>query len=180
MLLTYSLLVSAALGFSGPYDDILRYRPQSYLRIARRFSPSAEYRPMLNPRITLEFTATPYAETEGYAEPLVVMGHAHLQYFLYIQHRPGGLRLVSQYEEAKVTYDVDGPQNAPLRIRLAYSPEQRQMTVEVNGRQAIVQPVPTLVTAPAEVAIGRDPSLAYVTARTFTGRIQVLKKIVEE
>jgi hypothetical protein len=180
MLLTYGLLVNAALGFSGPYDDILRYRPQSYLRIARRFSPVREERPLLNPRITLEFVATPFAETSGYAEPLVVMGHAHLQYFLYVQHRPGGLSLVSEYEQSKVSYDIDGQQAAPLAIRLSYSPEQRKMIVEANGRQAIEQPVPTLVTAPAEVAIGRDPSLAYVTARTFTGRIQVLKKIIEE
>jgi len=180
LVLGYSIFANAAMGFSGPYDDIMRYRPQSYMRIVRRFSPIREYRPLLNPRIILVFTAAVFPESEGYSEPLVTTGHARFQYFLYLQHKAGGLRLVSQYEESKVAYDLDGGPTTTHFYRVVYSPAERLMHVEVDGKQAIVHPVPTLITAPAEITVGRDPSLAYVTAWTFTGRVQVLQKIVEE
>src|SRR5437764_10582632 len=90
------MVVSLALGVSGPYDEMLKNRPRSYLRIARWFSPVEAFRPIMNPEIDLRFTAEFGAAQEGVRKPLVTIGREVYRYFLYTEHAGGRLRFVSQ------------------------------------------------------------------------------------
>jgi hypothetical protein len=179
ILVIYSATANLALGIAGPYDDFLHYRPASYVRLARWFSPVAEFRPLLNPAISVELAARFVPEPAGFRDPLITIGHSHHNYFLYAEHASGSLRLVSQSEEAREVYVLPDPGGAEVRIGLEYTPLSRRIVTTVNGQQVLSVPA-TLVTAPAGVAIGANPADAGLTYPRFTGHIQTLRKRVND
>jgi hypothetical protein len=150
-----------------------------YLRIAHWFSPIRQFRPVMNPKIRVDLSVTFIPEPPGYREPLITIGHSHHHYFLYVEHADGAIRLVSQSEDSKLVNEFPDPRNTPVSISLMYSPASRSMAVEVNGRAVIQQPIPMLITAPADVAAGENLSDLGLTARRFTGTIHVLNRIIE-
>jgi hypothetical protein len=166
----YSATANLALGFVGPYDDLLRNRPAAYTRIARWFSPFPQTRPLLNPEIDLVFTARFADQRGGFREPLVTIGGAHHGWSLDIQHLLRGSQLISQTEESQSHFDF--VPHAPLftTFRVTWSRRTRTMQVALDGQTVISEPVPTLVTAPAQVLIGTG----------FTGHIKVQRRSVRE
>ncbi len=179
-LIGYTTVANLALGFEGPYDDILKDRPLRYVRIARWFSPAREYRPLLDPEITVDLRARFIPEPAGFREPIVTIGHSHHQLFLYAEHGADMLRLVSQADDAKATCDLPAPGSEPVPIHLAFSPLTHELTVAVGGQVVIRQVAGMLIAAPAQVAIGENFSDFGLTARRFTGRLQVIGKRVVE
>lgn len=175
VLIAYSTLANLALAIAGPYDDYLRYRPASYLRLARRLSPSAAHRPSMSPRIEIRLEAQ-FAADE-YREPIVTIGRSHYCYFLYAEWTPSGIRIVSKTNESQMTYDLGRPAEA-VAIRLRY--EADEVRVEIDGREAIAHRVGALVAAPSQVATGENYADMGLTARRFTGRLRVVSKTVEE
>ncbi len=188
VLIGYSAAANLALGIAGPYDDLLRYRPAGYVRLARWFSPVSGFRPMLNPAISIEVAAAFIPEPSGFREPLVTIGHSHHNYFLYAEHAPGMyaehapgmLRLVSQSEDARAVYEMPDPGNAELRIGLAYAPQTRRVTTTVNGQEVLSIQAATLVAAPAEVAIGQNESDVGLTHPRFSGHLRTIRKMVSD
>jgi hypothetical protein len=178
ILVSYSAAANLALGIAGPYDDLLRYRPAGYVRLARWFSPVAEFRPMLNPAISIQLVAVFIPEPPGFREPLVTIGHFRHDYFLYAEHASGTLRLVSQSEEARAVYEMPDPGSTELRIGLAYVPQTGRVTTTVNEEEVLSVPAATLVAAPAEVAIGENESDSGLTHPRFTGRLRTIRKRV--
>jgi len=176
----YSAIANLALGVAGPYDDILKNRPLGYVRLARWFSPLPEFRPVVDPSIALRFTATFIPEPAALREPLVTIGQSHYRYFLFAEHPAGAIRLVSQADDATLTYQMPDPGSQPVRIRLTYAPETHKLAVAVNGEDVIVQQVARLVAAPAQVAIGENFSDLGLTVRRFTGRLESVEKSVTE
>lgn len=176
--IAYSATANLAVALAGPYDDYLRTRPQGYVRLAQRFSPAAEYRPELNPPISLRFDARLVPEPAGYREPLVTIGHSHYCYFLYAVRGGPTMRLVSKTEDAERSYEMPEPGEAPVRFELRYTPADGVMSVRVNGRDAMTQKVGTLVAAPAGVAIGENYADMGLTARRLTGAIGAVEKAV--
>jgi hypothetical protein len=178
VLLAYSAMANLALGLAGPYDDFLKNHPQRYVRLAGKFSPAAEYRPQLSPRIAVKLTAQFEPAGVGYREPLVTIGHSHYCYFLYSERLASGIRLVSKTNEAQISRDIAYSGGAPLSVGLTYSPETTDMTISADGRDVLTQRVGTLVAAPAQVAIGENLADMGLTARYFLGTITVSQKTV--
>ena len=82
LLIGYSATANLALGFAGPYNDILKNRPQSYVRIARWFSPVAELRPKIDPEIAVDLNVSFSAPGPVYHEPLISHWPLTLRVFL--------------------------------------------------------------------------------------------------
>jgi len=176
--LGYSALANLALALAGPYDDFLKNHPQRYVRRARKFSPSPEYRPELSPRIGVKLVARFELAGVGYREPLVTIGHSHYCYFLYSERTVGGIRLVSKTNESESARELAYTGAAPMSISLSYSPDSGVVTVAAEGREILTHHVGMLVAAPAQVAIGENLADMGLTARYFLGVLRVLDKTV--
>jgi hypothetical protein len=176
VLIAYGALANLALAVVGPYDDHLRTRPASWLKLARRFSWSEEQRPRMAPRIDVQLQAQ-FAD-RAYREPVVTIGQSHYCHFLYAEWTASGIRLVSKTNDSQQHFDIGKPTGA-IPIHLRYEPEAGEVRVEVAGREAIVHRVGMLIAAPAQVAIGANDAEIGLTARRFTGSLQVIAKRVE-
>src|SRR5262249_12802065 len=73
-LVAYSVVANLGLGLVGPYNDVLRNRPATYLRLARWFSPVERFRPMLNPAIAVDLKVHFRPHDDAFREPLVTIG----------------------------------------------------------------------------------------------------------
>ena len=91
----YSAVVNLALGIRGPYDEMLRNRPQTWLRIASLF-PGA-------PQFALDVTAAP--------GPIFAIGS---RYQLTAEPIPTGLRVTSRTPAGTTIRDV--PPGATLHL----------------------------------------------------------------
>ena len=167
-----------ALAISGPYDEILKNRPINYLRIARWFSPVEQFRPMMNPAVNVAFTAEFTSQPDHFREPLLTMGRQAYRYLLYAEHSAGKLRLISRSENSTIMHDVEHREDRRAEIRVTYVPESGKLAITVNGREALVHDIGTLVTAPADVTIGENHVESGLTAARFTGRIHDVVKTV--
>jgi hypothetical protein len=174
----YSAVANLALGIGGPYFDFLKNRPQSYVRVARWFSPFRQTRPVTNPAIDVRLTAAFVPDWPGFREPLITIGHSHYAYFLYAERQLGMLRLVSQSEGSMMEYEMADPRARPLAIEMTYSPESRRVAVAVDGNEVLAHHVNMLIAAPAQVAVGENFSDFGLTARRFPGRVDLLKRTV--
>jgi hypothetical protein len=174
VLIAYSATANLALAIAGPYDDYLRNRPTSYVRLASRLSPSVETRPIINPRIDVQLEArfTPRA----YREPIVTIGRSHYCLFVYAEWIEGGIRIVSKTNDAEQHYDLPKPGERAVPIRLDYAPESGEARVSVDGRQVLTHRAGMLIAAPAQVAIGENYADMGLTARRFTGSLRVIAK----
>jgi hypothetical protein len=172
----YSMVANLALGFTGPYEDILKDRPKSYVRIARWFSPAWEFRPKIDPEVAVDLSVSFPLQLFGYHEPLISIGRSHYAYSLFVDYTATTLSFISASDDSKMTYDMPFPGEKPITVRLAYSANKHLFTLEVDGRKAIAQPVEMLISAPAEIKIGDNPGDLSRAARRFGGRIQILRR----
>jgi hypothetical protein len=179
-LMAWSAVANLALGIAGSYDDLLGNRPYDYVRIARWFSPVRAFRPMINPPVHVELEAAFVPEPAGLREPLVTIGHSHYHHFLYVEHAAGVLRVVSQSANSRLVSEMPDPGRTPVRFGLDYSPATHVLTASVNGKPVLSHAIPMLVTAPAEIDIGRNVSDAGLTARRCDAAIHVLRKTTGE
>jgi hypothetical protein len=180
VLIAYSAAANLALALAGPYDDFLRAHPERYVRLARRFSPAAEFRPAVSPAIALRLEARFIPAPAGYREPLVTIGHSHYCYFLYAERGGSTMRLVSRTNNSQLQVELPEPGTGTIAVALDYAPALGEMTVAVNGREALRHKVGMLVTAPAQVAVAENFADMGLTARRFTGAIDVMEKRVVE
>jgi len=176
----YSAVANLALGIGGPYFEFLKNRPGNYVRLARWFSPFWETRPVINPAIDIKLRAAFVGHSPDAREPLITIGHSHYAYFLYAEHRPGTLRLVSQSGDSITSYEMADPRAQPLTIGMTYCPEAHRVAVAVDGNEVLAHPVEMLITAPAQVAVGENFSDLGLTSRRFLGRLDVLKRTISD
>jgi hypothetical protein len=172
----YSTVANFALGFTGPYDDILKNRPKSYVRIARWFSPAWEFRPKIDPEVAVDLNVSFPPQSPGYREPLISIGHSHYAYSLFVDYTATALSLISTSDDSEMTREMPSPGEKPLAVRLVYSAGGHLLTIDVDGRRAITQSVDMLIAAPAEIKVGDNPGNLGRAARRFAGRIQILRK----
>jgi hypothetical protein len=177
--ITCGAVVNMALGISGPYDEILKNRPINYLRIARWFSPVEQFRPMMNPSVSVTFTAEFTSQPDRLREPLITMGRQAYRYFLYAEHSAGKLRLVSRSENSTIVHEMENGGDSRAEIRVTYAPQSGTLATTVNGREVLVHDIGTLVTAPADVTIGENHVESGVTTTRFTGQIHDVVKTVQ-
>jgi hypothetical protein len=172
--IAYSATVNLALGIAGPYDEHFANRPASYLKLDRRFALAPEHRRLVSPPIDIRLEAQFAAEE--YREPIVTVGQSHYCYFLYVEWRSGGLRIVSRTNVSERSFDLPHPGPAVTTIRFRYVPEYGDAIVEVNGRQAIAHSVGMLIAAPSQVAIGRNDADVGLTAPRFTASLRTIER----
>jgi hypothetical protein len=177
--IAYGTVVNLALGIAGPYNDLLGNRPAAYARLAGWFSPFSEYRPLFNPDVRIAFRARFSFQENGSRELLTSIGRARQYWLLYVEHLSGALRLVSQTEQSRMHYDFVPPDDG-VEFRIAYSGKTTLLMVRMNGRMVFEEPIPVLITAPAQVRIGESGIEPAITQRGFTGRIEVLERVVRE
>ena len=170
----FGVFVNLALGISGPYEELRKSRPLRYLSIARALSPFPETRPLLNPRIDVEFTAKPADQPGGFYEPLLSIGHN--QYQIYVERTAAGYRLTSQSESSTLTLERAGTE--PLLVATVYSPDVGKLITSIDGRKAFTHDIARLIAAPAGVRTGEAWADANA-ARRFTGTIRVLRWLVQ-
>ena len=174
----FGAVVSLALGLSGPYDEMLKNRPTSYLRIARWFSPSEEFRMLRNPELLVEFSAEFAPQPEHFREPLLTIGAPPYRHFLYAEHIAGKLRIVSESDQSTIAGETELDGAAPIDFHVRYTPETGDLTVAVKGEEILVHPIRTVITAPAQVTVGENRVADNLSVKRFTGRIQQIRKIV--
>jgi hypothetical protein len=168
VLILYSITAGLALGIGGPYYDVLRNRPKTYLAIAGWFSPTPEVRPVANPSISLRFVVTFPNETAGGHEPILSIGHSHYFYSLRGERSRGTLRLVSMSEDATLHYEMPDPHSRRLNFTVTYSPTTQTLTVAIDGTTVLTHSIPMLVAAPKQVLIGDEfPGSIRILERTF-------------
>ncbi len=175
VVISYSVLANLALGIAGPYDDILHYRPAAYVKLAQRFSSNPEYRPLFDPNLAVEVEAQFVPEPPGFRDPIITIGRSHDNGFLFAEHAPGKLKLVAQTEDGSATTEIPFP-TAPVRIGLSYSPAGHRVSATVDGREVVSTPATLIVTAPAQIEIGRNNSDKGLTYPTFTGKIRTIRR----
>jgi hypothetical protein len=129
-LILYSMVVNLALGITGPYDEMLRNRPQTWVRIARWLSPLPQYRPELNPHIALDLTT-----------PRLSVGGRALHYDL--SERDG--RLISKSDTTTVVADL------PAARPFHFDYTAPRVTISAGGHAVLTHEIGALVTAPSQV-----------------------------
>ena len=147
----FGVVVNLALGITGPYDELMKYKPSRYVRIAKWFSPAAELRPELNPAIHADFSAVVRMEADHTRRDLFAAGRRPWGYELFVDHLNGKPVLVSRFGNADVTREVTP---GAVRFRVRYARETWEMVVTVDGAEVLRQKVEGLVSAPAEVRVG--------------------------
>jgi hypothetical protein len=176
--IAFGTVANMALGISGPFDEMLKNRPINYLRIARWFSPIGQFRPMMNPAVSVTFTVEFTSRPDYLREPLITMGRQAYKYFLYAEHSAGKLRLVSRSENSTIMHEMEDRGDSPTEMQVTYVPESGRLATTVNGREALVHDIGTLVTAPADITIGENRIEPSMTTSRFTGRVRDVVKTV--
>jgi hypothetical protein len=177
VLVAYSVIANFALGIAGPYDEILKSRTVSYLRIARWFSPIEQFRPMMNPKVVIDLIAEFKAQPDGFLEPLITTGQQSYRHFLSVEHLPGRLRIISRSDTSTIAHEIEDPGRKPVGIRVTYSPESGKLTIAINGQEVLGHAIGILVTAPAQITVGRN-NIEFNAVKRFTGKIYGVRKIV--
>jgi hypothetical protein len=180
LLVAYSVIANLALGISGPYDEMLKSRTLSYLRIARWFSPIKQFRPIMNPKVVIDLTAEFKAQPNGFLEPLITMGQQSYRHFISVEHLRGKLRIISRSDTSTIGQEIEDPGAKPVGIGVVYLPESGKLTIAVNGQEILSHAIGTLVTAPAQITVGENNIEFNVAVKRFSGRIYGVRKIVTE
>jgi hypothetical protein len=177
IVVAYSVVVNLALGLTGPYDEVLSSRPASYVRIARWFTFKQDLQPMLDPVVRVTLEIFPSALASGSREPLLALGGQGSRHVLYMEHRDKQAILVSHADTRDVPDATATIDNKPTRITFAYDPVLHTAFVSVDNQLVLKHPLPSLVTAPAQVVIGSNGASGFV-GQTFSGRWQMIEKVV--
>ncbi|HYO83363.1 MAG TPA: hypothetical protein VES20_18305, partial [Bryobacteraceae bacterium] len=171
---SWSIFTNAALGITGPYDDVLQRRPESWLRVARAFSFSEKHTPLLNPRVTIRLRFSPETTRPGARDPLVVLGrHAH-RWLLYIERESDRLLLVSETTTGMERQPIPHTQG-PVSVRAEFDPASRVMATTVNGMAALNHRLDAQVVAPSQIQFGQNNTVPLMTARRFDGMLEVME-----
>ncbi len=179
--LVYSLLLNLAIGIQGPYDGFVQAHPAAYVKLARWFSPLTYFRPLLNPRLTIEASYEFPASASG-PLPLLAAGRCGSRYLLTAEMLGANrVRLVSAGAPTSgdvAAVEVDALPGTPHRLRLDYDPAGRAVTVQWNGQPVLRHVLPFLVTAPSQVTAGVDLTDTGLFQPRFPGRVSAITRLI--
>jgi hypothetical protein len=172
LLVAAGVLTNVALGITGPYDDLLKNRPASYVRLARWFTPFEGFRPLLNPFVDVEFTAVFVPHEEGFREPVLSLGGQTYGDVLVVEHHPEELRLISKSSSSVETREIENGGPQPRRFHITYHPASHKLSVSIDGQVILEHSIPWLITAPAQLAVGANQIDHEISVARFTGRTE--------
>jgi hypothetical protein len=175
-LLLFGLMANLALAIQGPYDEFVRAHPQSYVRLARLFSPVERFQPLLNPRFRVGAGFELPTPCRG-RQPLISAGEFGSRYLLSAECTENRtIRLISEAAVAArgvQILEVPLSSRKMQRVALEFTPADRIMSVTWNGRVVLRHELPFLITAPSQVHLGWDPT--FGSKHTFAGRVAMLQ-----
>ena len=160
-LLLYSIGANAALALQGPYDQFVQASPDTYVKLARWFSPFSEFRPVENPALRLQASFDFSFPCKPERMPLVSTGEFGSRYLLSDEcSSDGRLKLISETSvQSAERQTVEVPYSAGLNlVGLSFTPEDRTMTVSWNGNVVLRHRLRFLITAPSQIHFGWDPT----------------------
>jgi hypothetical protein len=150
----FGTVVNAAMGITGPYDEITRNKPARYVAIARWFSPIPSLRPQLNPPFDVRFSSPVLKALDHEVKPLFHAGQRPYRYEVFIDHLDGKPVVVSLFGAERIIKEVS-VSTAPVEFEVKYLPESGEAVVDVGGSELIRQKIGTLIAAPVEIAVVR-------------------------
>lgn len=176
LVMAWSILANMALAVQGPYDQFVQAHPESYVKLARLFSPVERFRPLLNQPMHVHgyfYFSVPCAPG---VQPLISIGEFGSRYLVSEICEPGRpLRLMSSWGEPRFpqTWSADVPLERAgfQRVDLDFTPQDRNMLVHWNGKAILGRQVPFLFTARSQVRMGWDDAFGWKTE--FSGRLIV-------
>ena len=115
---------------------------------------------MLDPRIDVTASVRFPAKTYG-REPLITTGHSYFRHFLFVEYGMDKLRLISKSDESEMVYEMPRVETAALRM--SYTPVEHALVIYVTGSPVIQHRLERLVSAPAEIDLGRNISDPFLT-----------------
>ncbi len=157
----------------------LKHRPRRFFTIARWFSPNPDLRPLYNPQVDAAFTVRFAARPDGFREPLLVIGEQTFCGFVYAEHQPGGLRIVSQAGKSQAMADLP-LETGSIEFRIVYAPATGDLMVFNNGRLALTHHIGILVAAPSQVTVGENHADRYICNTRFTGALDAVAITVRD
>ncbi|MDZ4802752.1 MAG: hypothetical protein SGI92_31710 [Bryobacteraceae bacterium] len=164
--------VNMMAALAGPWQDYLKKRPDSYLRLARTFSPTAHVRPVKDPPLDITLEATPEPLPDGLKHPLLSLGRDAYRYLLYVEHKDHKVSVISKTDESAVPCASGLPESVSLRVHMVYDTTAQTMRISVNGGPPVEHKTGLLITAPAQVQIGATDRFYYeVSVPAFVGKI---------
>jgi hypothetical protein len=171
----WTALANAALGMTGPYDDILQQRPASWMRIAQWFSFADEHTPLLNPAVSIAALIAFEKHDPGFLEPLIVLGYQAHRWMLYAEHTQNGVLLISMSNAGSVRSESVVPSGRQITVNAEYDGQLRVMTTRVDGLPYLRHELTGLALARSQVQLARNETIRFFTYPTFTGSFQVLE-----
>ncbi len=160
-LLLYSIGANAALALQGPYDQFVQASPDTYVKLARWFSPLAQFRPVKNPALHLQASFDFSFPCMPERMPMISTGEFGSRYLLSDEcSSDGRLKLISETSvQSSERQAVDVPYSAGWNlVGLSFTPEDRTVTVRWNGTVVLRQRLRFLITAPSQIHFGWDPT----------------------
>lgn len=171
VLVVCSAVVNLSLGVSGPYDGILKEHPRRYMHLANWFSFNQQLRPLLNPYVSVAFTAQLTSQPAGFRDPLVTLGSHSYTHFVYLEHGQGRFTLGSRASDGTtLTREFAAPPDRTAKVEISYAPDSGNLISKVDG-ETLVHHIPALLTAPSEVTVGENRIDGSQTAPRYTGTI---------
>jgi len=171
ILLVYGIATHLGLAVQGPYDQFVQTHPESYVKLARWFSPVARYRPQFNPSLQVEALFEFPQPCPARVEPLINLGDFGSRYLLSAEcTAEGRIRLWSgtSFGSPFSTFVDVAPSKRAL-VGLTFLPDQVTMAISWNGNVVLRHRLRFLVTSLSQLQFGRDPSLGG--QQVFDGRI---------
>jgi len=176
LMMAWSILANMALAVQGPYDQFVQAHPESYLRLAKWFSPADRFRPLLNPPLHVYgHFYFPVPCSPG-MQPLFSIGEFGSRYVVSeVCKQDNQITIVSSSGDPRFAQvwvaDIALDRAGFERVDLDFAPQNKNMTVRWNGRVILTHPLPFLFTARSQVRVGWDATFGQKTA--FSGRFIV-------
>jgi len=176
LMMAWSIFANMALAIQGPYDQFVQAHTETYLMLARWFSPVERFRPLLNPPVHVSTYFYFPAPCSPGKQPLISIGEFGSRYLVSEAcDQDHQLKIVSAWGEPR--FPQMQATGVPLerggfqRVDVDFSPPDRTMTLRWNGKIVLTHPVPFLFTARSQLRVGWDASYGQKTE--FSGRLIV-------
>ncbi len=149
-LVAFGFAVNAAMGITGPYDEIVHNKPARYVAVARWFSPIAGHRPQLNPAFDQRFSARIVKGFDHVRKDLFYAGQPPYRYEVYLDQLDGKAVLVSELHGDRAEHEIPFS-DQPVAFEVKYLPATGEAVISSNGAELIRHKVGPLIAAPSEI-----------------------------
>jgi hypothetical protein len=146
----FGATVNAAIGITGPYDEIVHNKPARFVGVAAFFSPIARFRPQLNPAFDDRFSSLVVKGPDHVRKNLFFAGQPPYRYEVFLDQLDGRAVLVSNFNNVQTSRELEFS-SQPVEFEVKYLPENGETVVTSAGVELMRQKIGTLVAAPADI-----------------------------